>query len=76
MSGRRRLLLATCLVFAIAVIARAQQQPPTNLFHVTSADAVFDGSVVHDISLRVNSQDWQTLKDTSWTTPTIPPISR
>jgi spore coat protein CotH len=63
MSGRRRLLLTTCLVFAIAVFARAQQQPPTNLFHVASADAVFDGSVVHDISLRVNSQDWQTLKD-------------
>ena len=63
MRATRRLFLTTCWVLSIAVIAHAQQQPPTNLFHVTSADAVFDNSVVHDISLSLNSQDWQTLKD-------------
>jgi spore coat protein CotH len=55
------IILALFLVVATATTALAQQAQ--TLLGPTSADPLFDGSVLHDVLLTVNSSDWQTLKD-------------
>ena len=54
----RVLLLLVSLVAATPVAA----QEPRSLLGPASADALFDDSVVHDITLTINKDDWQTLK--------------
>lgn len=55
----RTLLLAAMLLSALPAAA----QPPRTLLGPATADALFDDSVLHDITLNVSTQDWQTLKD-------------
>lgn len=54
-------ILALLLVLFTATSALGQ--PARSLLGPTSADPLFDGSVLQDVLLTVNSNDWQTLKD-------------
>ena len=46
-----------------STVTLAQIRPMPQLLGVIKADALFDDTVLHDISLAVNTNDWQTLKD-------------
>jgi spore coat protein CotH len=56
-------LFSGVLVAATTIRGQAQQvlvAPPP--FHLDGTDALFNDAVVHDIDLRLNDADWQTLK--------------
>lgn len=55
-----RRVLSLLLVLAAALPLVAQSRP--GLMGPAVADPLFDDSVLHDITLTINTQDWQTLK--------------
>lgn len=61
-STARVFLALFILLLAIGVTPVRAQVPPPTLFHIDSTDALFNGAVVHDVELRVNESDWETLK--------------
>jgi spore coat protein CotH len=63
MRALRRLLFSTVLLLAVCLAARSPRAQ-TGLAGPGVDARFFDDSVVHDIYLRVNAADWQTLKAT------------
>ena len=56
-----RALLLVCLQASVAA-AQPAASPPQTLLGPTSIDALFDDSVLHDITLNISTLDWQMLK--------------
>jgi spore coat protein H len=59
----RRSVLASCIALVVpgSALLDAQVIAPTPL-HIDSTEAIFYDNVVHDVYLRVNETDWETLK--------------
>lgn len=52
----------TALVLSLLALGPLTAQSRPGLLGPAAADALFDDAVLHDITLTVNTQDWQTLK--------------
>ena len=55
---KRAVSIVAVLIAAAQILVQAQTIPPP-----APADAFFDDSIVHTLSISINSRDWQTLRD-------------
>ena len=55
--------MSAAFVMSTTMTGRAQPIAAVAPLHLGSVDTLFDDSAVHDVELRINPADWQTLKD-------------